>query len=406
VSRTNWGGNYTYRARARHRPASLDELRALAARAPSLHVVGSRHSFTGIGDADELVSLEALPSEVVVGDGVAEVGAGMTYAAVVGGLRGLALANLASLPHITVGGAIATATHGSGVRNRNLATAVAGLELVLSSGDVVRIARGDADFDGVVVGLGALGVVTRVTLDVEPAFEVRQDVFEGMAWDTLLAHFDGVMGAAYSVSVFSRWGEAVEQVWLKSRGGEGFDAFFDARPAVVERHPILALDPESATTQRGVPGPWHDRLPHFRIDFSPSAGEEIQSEYFVARPDAVAAIRALLEIGDRIRDVLLVSEIRAVAADTLWLSPQYGQDTIGFHFTWRRDQAAVERALAHVEAALAPFSPLPHWGKLFLRAPSVPRGGDFLALRSRLDPRDAFRNPWLDRVLANVNGGR
>ena len=406
MSRTNWGGNYTYRARAWHRPASLDDVRALASRASSLRVAGSRHSFTDVGDADELLSLN--DDAVVFGDGVVTVGAGMTYAAVAGALaeRGLALHNLASLPHISVGGAIATATHGSGVGNGNLATAVAGLELVLSSGDVVTVERGDDAFDGMVVGVGALGVVTRVTLDVEPAFEVRQDVFEGMSWDTLLAHFDEIMSAAYSVSVFSRWGDATEQVWLKSRGRDGFDTFYDATPAVVERHPILALDPVSATAQQGVPGPWQDRLPHFRIEFSPSAGEEIQSEYFVTRTDAPDAIRALLAIADSLRDVLLVSEIRAVAADTLWLSPQYEQDTIALHFTWRRDQAAVERALAVVEDALAPFAPRVHWGKLFLSAPSMPRAGDFLALRSRLDPRGAFRNAWLDRVLANVNGGR
>ena len=408
MSRTNWGGNYTYRARAWHRPASLDELRALVSRAESLRVVGSRHSFTDIGDADELVSLDGLAGDVELGDGVATVDAGMTYAQVASALgdAGVALHNLASLPHISVGGAIATATHGSGVGNGNLATAVAGLELVLSSGDVMRVARGDADFDGIVVGLGAVGVVTRVTLDVEPAFEVRQDVFEGLSWDALLGHFDELMSAAYSVSVFSRYGDATEQVWLKSRRRDGFDTFFDARPAAVERHPILALDPVSATAQRGVPGAWKDRLPHFRSEFSPSAGEEIQSEYFVARPDAVDAIRALVSVGDQIRDVLLVSEIRAVAADSLWLSPQYEQDTIGFHFTWRRDQPAVERALAVVEDALAPFAPRVHWGKLFLRAPSYPRAGDFLALRSRLDPRDGFRNAWLDRVLANGNGGR
>jgi xylitol oxidase len=399
VSRTNWGGNYTYRAREWHELASLEEVRALVSRAPSLRVVGSRHSFTGVGDADELLALR--DDTVVSGDGVVTVGAGLTYAAVAGALaeRGLALHNLASLPHISVGGAIATATHGSGVGNGNLATAVSGLELVTSSGDVLRVARGDDAFDGMVVGVGALGVVTRVTLDVEPAFEVRQDVFEGMSWDALLEHFDDVMGAAYSVSVFSRWGDAIEQVWLKSRGRDGIDAFFDATPATVERHPILALDPVSATAQRGVPGAWHNRLPHFRIEFPPSAGEEIQSEYFVARADAVDAIRALLAIGDAVRDVLLVSEIRAVAADTLWLSPQYEQDTIAFHFTWRRDQAAVERALVEVEAALAPFAPRVHWGKLFLHAPSVPRLRDFAALRDRLDARGAFRNAWLARVL-------
>jgi xylitol oxidase len=406
VSRTNWGGNYTFRAAQWHRPASLDELRSIAARAASLRATGSRHSFTDIVDAEELVSLSALPDDVVLGEGVVEVGAGMTYAAVAGvlGPAGLALHNLASLPHISVGGAIATATHGSGVGNGNLATAVAGLELVTSSGDVVSLRRGDPDFEGAVVGLGSLGVVTRVALDVEPAFEVRQDVFEGLSWDALLGHFDEVMSAAYSVSVFSRWGEATEQVWLKTRGDSAPSSFFDARPATVERHPIFALDPVSATAQRGVPGAWFDRLPHFRIEYSPSAGEEIQSEYFVARSDGAAAVRAMLAVGDRIRDVLLVSEIRAVAADELWLSPQHGRDTIGFHFTWRQDQPRVEHALESIESALAPFAPQPHWGKLFLTPPSPPRLADFAALRSRLDPRDAFRNAWLDRVLAN--GGR
>jgi alditol oxidase len=396
---TNWAGNYTYTAAAVQRPRSIDELREIVAAAPRVRVVGSRHSFTGIGDSDALVSLAALPADVVVERDTVTCAGGMTYAALARSLDGLALHNLASLPHISVAGSIATATHGSGVGNGNLATEVAALELVTSDGEIVRLARGDADFAGAVVSLGALGAVTRVTLDVEPAYEVTQRVFEGLSWDALLEHFDEVMSAAYSVSVFTRWGDTTDMVWLKQRG-EPRAELFDARPATVERHPIMALDAVRATAQLGIPGPWYDRLPHFKIEFTPSNGEEIQSEYFVAREHAEDAIGAVRAIAAELRPVLQVTEIRAIAADELWLSPQRGRDTIGLHFTWVRDQEGVERALAPLEDALAPFGAVPHWGKAFLAMPSYERLGDFAALRTRLDPRGAFRNAWLDRLLA------
>jgi xylitol oxidase len=249
-----------------------------------------------------------------------------------------------------------------------------------------------------VVGLGALGAVTRLTLDVEPAYEVRQVVFEGLGWDAFLEHFDAVMGAAYSVSVFTRWDELAGQVWIKSRGDLP-EALLDARPATVERHPILELDPAAATAQLGVPGPWHARLPHFRFEFTPSAGEEIQSEFFVARADGPDAVRAVREIGDEIRDALLVSELRTIAADSLWMSPQHGQDTLALHFTWKREPEAVARAVDKVEGALAPLSPRPHWGKVFHTPAAYERADDFAALAARLDPRGAFRNDWLNAAL-------
>jgi alditol oxidase len=321
--------------------------------------------------------------------------------------EGLALHNLASLPHISVAGAVATATHGSGDRNGNLATAVAALELVTSAGDVVTAARGEADFDGMVVGLGALGALTRVTLDVEPAYEIRQRVFEGLAWDALHASFDAVGAAGDSVSVFTRWGEAAGEVWVKSRADADKPEdvrrdLFGARAATVERHPILGLDPVNCTPQLGVAGRWSDRLPHFRMGFTPSAGEEIQSEYIVGRPGAGPAIEAVRAIGPRLAPVLQVSEIRTVAADRLWLSPQYGQDTVAIHFTWTREPEAVARAIDAVEAALAPSEARPHWGKAFhLDAAAIAaryeRIDDFEALAARLDPRRAFRNAWLAR---------
>lgn len=395
----NWAGTHSYAAARIHRPATLDAARAIVARAPRIRVLGSRHSFTAIADSDELISLDGLPADVVVDREAATVtcSGALRYGELARALdaEGLALHNLASLPHISIAGAIATATHGSGDASGNLATAVAAIELLTSSGDMVTLARGDAGFDGCVVGLGALGAVTRVTLDVEPAYAVRQRVYEGMAWDTLLGDLDRVMAAGDSVSVFTRWGDRVDQVWVKSRGVPHLDG---AVPATQERHPILGADPVNCTAQLGRPGPWWDRLPHFRMGFTPSSGEEIQSEYLVPRPHAVAAIRALRALAPAIRPVLQVSELRTVAADQLWMSPQYGQATLAIHFTWAREPAAVELALRDVEAALAPLGARPHWGKLFLAPPGAryPRRADFAALAERLDPRGAFRNAWLE----------
>jgi alditol oxidase len=410
VAETNWAGTHTYRARRIHRPGSVDELRDLLAGAPRIRVLGSRHSFTDIADSDELVSLDRLPPDVVVDRdaGTVAFSGPLRYGDLAETLaaEGLALPNLASLPHISVAGAVATATHGSGERNGNLATTVAALEIVTSTGEIVTAARGDADFDGMVVGVGALGAVTRVTLDVQPAFEIRQRVYEGLAWDALFEHFDAISALGYSVSVFTRWGAATDQVWVKSVVTDGpeeaLDDLYGARPATVDRHPILGIDPVNCTPQLGVPGAWSDRLPHFRMGFTPSAGDEIQSEFIVARADAIPAIEAVRRLSAIVAPVLQVTEIRTVAADTLWLSPQYGQATVAIHFTWAPEPEAVARVLSEVEAALAPFGARPHWGKLFHAdaaaiAPLYERLPDFRALAERLDPRGAFRNAWLER---------
>jgi alditol oxidase len=412
VERMNWAGNYAYRASALHRPATLEEVREIVAATPRLRVLGSRHSFTAIADSEELLALDRMPVDIVVdrGRGVVSFGAALRYGdlAQVLATHDLALANLASLPHISVAGAVATATHGSGVRNGNLASSVAALQMVCSDGSVVEFERGDPDFDGIVVALGAAGAVTRVTLDVEPAYEIRQRVFEGLEWDALLEHFDAVMAAGESVSVFTRYGERLDQVWVKSRVTDAPEEvraeLFGAVPATQERHPILGMDPVNATRQLGVPGPWWDRLPHFRMGFTPSNGDEIQSEYHLAREHAVEAIQAVRGLGDTLRPILLVCEIRAIAGDELWMSSQEGRDTVALHFTWQPDGAAVDRVIPGLESALAPFAARPHWGKVFAMgageiAERCPRLPDFLALADRLDPRGAFRSPWTERVL-------
>ncbi|MCW2704029.1 MAG: linked oxidase domain protein [Blastococcus sp.] len=415
---TNWAGNYRYQARRLHRPSSLEQLREVVAGASSVHVLGSRHSFNGIADAADLISLEALHSEEALPAGVlvdrdaqtVSFGAGLKYGELVERLNdeGMALHNLASLPHISVAGAVATATHGSGVRNGNLATAVVALELVTSSGELLEVSRGDPDFDGMVVGLGALGAVTRVTLDVQPAFEVRQRVFEGLSFEALCEHFDEIVSCGYSVSVFTHWEDTVDQVWVKTRADEpdGMDGdLFGATPATVDRHVIRGLDPTPCTPQLGRPGPWSDRLPHFRMGFTPSAGEELQSEYLLPRRHAVEAIEAVRALAGRIRPLLLVCEIRTVAADRLWMSMNYGEDSVALHFTWKPEQDAVEKVLGQLESSLSRFGARPHWGKVFTAgatdlAPLYERHADFVRLVERLDPRGAFRNAWLEaRVL-------
>jgi xylitol oxidase len=406
----NWAGNHVYRAAEVHRPATLAQVREIVARAPRVHALGTRHSFSDVADAAELVTLDALPAEVDVDPEGRTVtcSAWMKYGELAEALaeRDVALHNLASLPHISIAGAIATATHGSGDANGNLATAVRAVELVTSDGEVLTVARGEPDFDGIVVGLGALGVVTRVTLDVERAYAVRQRVFEGLSWDALHEHFDEITAAGYSVSVFTRWGERVDQVWIKSRvidaPEQEREELFGAVAAAVDRHPILGLDAVNCTPQLGVPGPWSDRLPHFRMGFTPSNGEEIQSEFHVARRQAEGAIRAVRALGETLRPVLQVSEIRTIAPDELWMSPQYRQASVALHFTWTREPEAVARVLVDLEAALAPFGARPHWGKAFRATatdihPLFERLPDFARLAQRLDPRGAFRNDWLER---------
>jgi alditol oxidase len=414
---TNWAGNYAYRARAIQSPSTLDQVREIVAAAPRVRVLGSRHSFTDIADSAELLTLDRLATGVVVDREAMTVtiGGAVRYGELAAELarERLALANLASLPHIAVAGAVSTATHGSGDGNGNLATAVAALELVTSDGSVLRAGRGDPEFDGLVVGLGAAGVVTRVTLDVEPAYEVSQRVFEGLRWNELFEQFDAISSSGYSVSVFTRWGETVDQVWVKSRVGDEPDAHAEvlsrAVAATQQRHPILGLDPVNCTPQLGVAGRWSERLPHFRLGFTPSSGAEIQSEYLVPRPHGVDAIEAVLRIAPTIRPVIQVSEFRTIAADSLWMSPQYGQDTVAIHFTWAPEPEAVRRAVVAVERALSPFEARPHWGKLFLAGadaigPLYERVGDFGALLDRLDPRGAFRNEWLARHVLGDSG--
>ncbi len=414
----NWAGNIAFAGRT-VAPRGTDEVRALVRTAPpgSLRPLGTRHSFSPIADAPgTLISSRGLadPSRVVVaGDRTSvRVPAGIRYGELARMLQaqGLALANLASLPHISVAGAVATGTHGSGVRNGSLATAVRAIELVDGTGELRALRRGDAVFDGAVVALGALGVVMSLELDVEPTFDVAQTVYRDLPLEALLEALDDATTLGYSVSIFTTWADpdVVDQLWLKRRVDRDPDApanVVGASPSSIAMHPIAGVDPRSATPQLGVAGPWLERLPHFRLEFTPSAGDELQSEYLVPRARAVEAIRAVRGLALEIRPLLQVTEIRAIAADELWLSGAFGADAVGLHFTWVADPPAVEALLPRLEERLLPLGARPHWGKVFRAdadalAALYPRLDDFRTLAREHDPRGVFVNDFLRAKLA------
>ncbi|MFJ4223055.1 FAD-binding protein [Microbacterium sp. NPDC089695] len=413
ASERNWAGNLSYRAARVEHPASSDELGDLLARGGAVRMLGSRHSFNALADTTgTLIALDRMPRvfEASPERDAVRVSGALRYGDLAPLLdaEGLALANLASLPHISVAGAVATGTHGSGDALGSLASAVRALTIVTPAGETRSLARGDEDFDGAVVSLGALGAVVDLTLDVEPAYEIAQHVFEAPAWDAILRDFDDVTGIGTSVSIFSTWEhtDSADQIWVKQRLPEArelarADLFsrLDARAAATKRHPILGVDPVACTEQGGVPGPWFDRLPHFRLEFTPSAGAELQSEYLVPRSDAVEAIQVVRTLAGQIAPLLLVNEIRTVRADDLWLSSSQGTDAVGIHFTWKPDEVAVRALLPVIEAAL-PGTARPHWGKVStLDGAEVrsryPRFDEFAVLVARFDPERRLVNDHL-----------
>lgn len=414
--RKNWAGNYTYKAQNLHQPNTVEEVQVLVKKLNQQKALGSCHCFNDIADSplDQISTLNL--NKVVSLDEKAmtvTVEGGSKYGQFSPELdkKGYALHNLASLPHISVAGACATATHGSGMKNGNLASAASAIEMVTGTGDIITLSREkDGDkFNGAVVGLGALGIITKVTLDVQKSFQVRQDLFQDLPLQQLKEHFEEIMSSGYSVSLFTDWQNGIiSQVWVKRKVEADTKAmgadFFGAKAATKNLHPITALSAENCTDQMGVAGPWYERLPHFKMGFTPSSGEELQSEFFVPRQNAVDAILALEKKRDQITPQLMITEIRAIAADNLWMSPCYKQDCIAIHFTWKQHIPEVMQLLPMIEAELAPFNYRPHWGKLFTIAPALlhsryERLPDFLNLVKEYDPKGKFKNDYLNKNI-------
>ncbi|AUG81889.1 FAD-binding protein [Kitasatospora sp. MMS16-BH015] len=405
---TNWAGNLAFGARAVHRPRTLGELRELVRRSDRIRALGSGHSFSAVADTDgDLVLLDALPTRIDIAPDArtVTVSAATRYAELAVALQsaGLALENLASLPHITVAGATATGTHGSGDGRGSLSAAVRSLEIVGADGE-----SSTHTHPGAVVHLGALGIVTALTLDVVPTFDLRQYVHLGLALADYRTHLDEIHAAGYSVSLFTDWGSDTGRVWVKQLvDGSPATAVPGARPADGPQHPVPGMPTVNCTPQLGAPGPWHERLPHFRPEFTPSSGAELQSEFLLPRAAAGPAVAELRALGPRLAPVLHISEVRTVAADDRWLSPSYGRASVAFHFTWKPDLAAVTPVLGAVERALLPLGGRPHWGKLTLAgrgAGNYERLPDFLTLRRALDPAGKFGNRFTE-ALTDTFGG-
>ncbi|QIP16031.1 FAD-binding protein [Spirosoma aureum] len=413
----NWAGNYTYSTDRLYSAKSIEQVKEIVKKYNKLKVLGTRHCFNGIADStnnfislremDKVLSLNAAAHTVTVD-------ASMRYGQLAPYLdsKGYALHNLASLPHISIAGACATATHGSGVKNGNLSTAVAALEIVTANGEVRTLSRAkDGDtFRAAVVNLGALGVVTKVTLNLQPTFKMRQYVYENLPLDQVKAHFDAIMSGGYSVSLFTDWQKKrINEVWIKERVEAGSKqaakpTYFGATLATKNLHPIAELSAENCTEQMGVAGPWYERLPHFKMGFTPSSGKELQSEYFVPRKNAVEAILAVERLRDHISPHLMISELRTIDADDFWMSTAYKQPSLAIHFTWKQDWASVSKVLPMIEKELEPFRARPHWGKLFTLSASKLQSRyeklpDFKKLVKEYDPQGKFRNAFLDSTI-------
>ncbi len=417
---TNWAGNLAYGTRQLIQPASITEIKEIIHQNSKLRALGTRHSFNSIADSDSLLVSSALLNRIISLDKVnntVTVEAGIKYGELCGYLQenGYALHNLASLPHISVAGACATATHGSGYSNGSLATGVSGIEFINGKGELVSLTKEkDGDlFCGAIVNLGALGIVTSITLALQPAFTIRQWVFRQLPVDELEKNFKAIMSAGYSVSLFTDWrNNTITQVWIKSKSGktDSFPSgFYGAIPASANLHPLEELSPENCTDQMGLEGPWHDRLPHFKMGFTPSSGTELQTEYFIPFEFGYEAFRAIEKMNSLISPHLYVSEIRSIAADDLWMSPFYKKICIAFHFTWKQNWNEVKILLPMIEETLEPFKPLPHWGKLFSMQPRllqrrIERLNDFKDLMVQQDPQGKFRNQFIDSIFSDNRG--
>ncbi len=411
----NWAGNYTYQADEVRYPQDIVNLSKLLKSHSKVKALGTQHCFNEIADTSGLqLSTKNLNS-------IIEINEELSYVIVESGIKygdlgielhsnGLALHNLASLPHISVGGSFATATHGSGVRNGNLATALQGFELLTPGGELLWVdQQTNTDlFHAGGVSMGALGIMTKVKLAIQPTFEVSQRVYENLSMDALKNNFDKIMSEGYSVSFFTHWlDKNINQVWVKSREDELREIpsdFYGATPATIDLHPIKANSPINCTPQMGVPGPWHKRLPHFKMDFTPSNGDELQSEFFVGRENAFEAIMAIEALHDKIAPFLFISEIRCIAADNFWMSTAYQRESVAIHFTWKPDPEGVIAILPEIQAALSPFKARPHWGKIFTLsadelAARYPKFEEFLSFKRELDPKGILNNSYLDKAL-------
>jgi alditol oxidase len=399
----NWSKNIDFGEKTYLQPQSLTELQEMIRSHTKIRARGSAHSFNEIANSDHhAINLSKMPRVIEVNEvkRSVKVSAGMTYGELAPVLdkEGWALHNLASLPHISIAGSIATGTHGSGVKNQNLANQVISLSVVTADGDLKTFTAADSEFNALVVGLGLGAIVYQYELKIEESYQIRQVIYPEIPLAEIRGNFDQIMSSAYSVSYFTDWDDPqIGNLWCKFRDEERIPESIGGAVAATKKfHPIPSVDPQACTEQLGEPGAWFERLPHFKLEFTPSVGEEIQSEFFVARKDADAALAAVAALGAEISPLLWITELRTIAADNLLLSGSYQRDTLAIHFTWKKVDA-IYPVIAKIENALKPFEARPHWGKVYTTkfeeaVSAFPEFAKFKATMKSLDPDKKFEN--------------
>ncbi len=414
-SKHNWSGHTSFTARRYHEPTSVEEIQDIVSSSSQVRVIGSRHSFNGIADSSvDQLWLGAMNQKVIIDtlNKKATVPAGITYTELCPVLEetGFALTNLASLKHITVAGAVTTATHGSGNGVGNLATVVSGVEMVSANGDLVEYTREQNPdiFPGVVVSLGALGIITRYTLDLVPSFLIQQDSYENIPFSEVYEHYGEITNSAYSVSLFPTWqNDYCETLVLKRKASSKEplstpDTFFGARSRPPEK--ARKASEGRSYSPFGKPATWHESLPHYSLHEPEKMGNELQSEYFLPRENLVEALKAVQSLKEDLEPILGGSEIRSVAADDLWMSPANGQDIVGIHFNWLKKWDGIKLFLPKLEAALRPYSAMPHFGKLFHMGHEelkevYPALNNFRKLILESDPEGKFNNDFIKKYI-------
>ena len=413
----NWSRNISFNAAKVHEPTTIDELQRIVSGSSKVRAIGATHSFNAIADTSgDLISMTKLDGVIAIDRdrGTVTVEAGITYGALGERLHaeGLALTNMGSLPHFSVVGACATGTHGSGDGNGGLATQLVALDFVTGNGELMTVSKSDPDFGAIAIGLGAFGIVARATLAVEETYQMAQELHLELPLATAIDHLDAIFASAYSVSYFTDYQTSnVNQLWRKYRLDPADEllpqtpeTYFGAKRSRAKLGPKGPDGTDNITEQFLEPGPWFERLPHVKRQHPMQPGSQLQTEYFVAREHGPSAFAALADLGPLMAPVMVMGEVRTVAGDDLWLSP-YPFDSLALHLSWTTDWPAVRTILPEIEAALAPFEPRPHWGKLYEIEPAevrglYPRFDEWAQAVNRYDPTGIFRNDYVEQLLA------
>jgi L-gulonolactone oxidase len=429
----NWGGNQACTPLSLERPSSEDELVALVHRAAAagerVKVVGAGHSFTDIACTDgRMVSLDGYDHflEVDTRAATVKVEGGITIAALGQALAevGLAQPNLGDVAYQSIAGAISTATHGTGGRLGNISTQVKALSLVTADGVLECSAEDNADvFQAARVGLGALGVISTVTLQCVPAFTLRS-IQAPRQLDEVLDAVEDLVAANDHFEFF--WIPHSDRVLAITNNRTDAPAHPPGKVSayfndiVMENHAFGLLQRLGRANTTWIPalGRVTGRLLNARdvadVSHRVFANQRlvrfVEMEYALPRPALAAAVRDVRSMIDR--QGLRISfpvEVRIAAADDIWLSTASGRDT-GYIAVHVFQGLPFDRYFREVEAIMNGYEGRPHWGKMHYQTaetlrPRYPHWADFIGVRDRLDPEGRFSNAYLDRVLGKTPAG-